>query len=725
MLSYNTLLIHNIVFFITLLISLEKEFQKRHRDSKIDQFVFGINCSQKEYRDLVNFYSSYPDKLNFIEKYPYCSLKLATESFIRVKDIDISDAVIETLKHRGLIYLDRKLIKLLESLNFKTLSKVENSYYIYNHLALHAGLPGIYFEKLLNHIRKEYIKNGNNTSRTIENIINVFSLESICKPIANYSNFFNAFSDISTKKALIQWLIEFINIERIDFQNINSDIEAKIPGYLFDFCNVQINRSNVKIIHKDFNTRTGSTGLFYDTIDQNIYFIVQNTFENKQRFTQKSDWEKIFLQNPRLMEIKLKLAPSDLKFILGTEQNLFLFDRNGNIVPNTKTKYIVNSSSQSVLFIISKKEISFTQNGINLFEVQTINIDWLQWRFYQLTLDPGTSISTGIFPQPYDNIEFITDFKLDDSTIEIPDNFIETNSKINIYGGALPPSKIIFHPSTGYDVDDYNVEINTGKTYYKSYNALSSVYITFRNTNLAYYDNYINFCFSFTNKITQETKKCEFIWIPGLEVRVNTKDIFSITKPILLTLKSSISLSVLHEQIPTEKTRYISLRLNFNERLTKIPVVINDIFFEIYIRHPNIFFWITTARLGDKQLIESGHMGKKININRLKEIIDNTDNLCRLYIEIDPLYVPSTSFLTLTNRANYEKPLFFENKIAELNLTELYNKGELYIQDRNTGRLVKFLAKEDKMYRKIFDYLMKKQYYKLRREQHANTKNYW
>jgi len=165
------------------------------------RYAFSVILSEEKYNELIRLYSETHFGNHDIEKYPWCHLKLLTETCAR-KFRENNEKKLEELLGREIgcqevPYWDN-LPDIITKLNLEQIRKKGGSWHIYAKIIFHSGIPAVYFEKLFE-ITKENFKSNNRLNDVVSNLCkqeDIFKYE-------QFSKFFKKAFESPTEKKML------------------------------------------------------------------------------------------------------------------------------------------------------------------------------------------------------------------------------------------------------------------------------------------------------------------------------------------------------------------------------------------------------------------------------------------------------------------------------------------------------------------------------------------
>ncbi|MFN4152500.1 MAG: hypothetical protein ACK4IX_16285 [Candidatus Sericytochromatia bacterium] len=238
---------------------------KNRAENMTSRYAFYIFITEDEYKNLLNSWSSYGER---IYKYPFCHIKLLTETYIREsKNLDdwkkARKITLDKLgKSASKILWNEYFIKALEinNLNVKKERENEKEKIYYKNLILHSGVTGSHFGVLLSKIKAIYEKLRFIDDITINELTNLSFNKDFESKFSKY--FLYAFNDLVDKKSLFSWFLELIKIEKniieneIDISKINLNSKEIPSSFFIHLKNIYENQvKQTKKIKKNYSNK--------------------------------------------------------------------------------------------------------------------------------------------------------------------------------------------------------------------------------------------------------------------------------------------------------------------------------------------------------------------------------------------------------------------------------------------------------------------------------------
>jgi hypothetical protein len=390
-------------------------------------YAFSVVLSNKIYRELGDLFKKKSYLPNDdIGKYPWCHLKLITETYVRVFDRNSDD--------RGIVNLLEKEIgdnfqhyweaipDILKKLKLKRVREGKGPWYIYANVVLHAGIPSTYFNKLFCTSKEIYEDCNEDANRTIEELCEKKDIFKYCR----FSKYFKrAFQSPTEKKLLFKWLVNLVEIKHWG-EHVNRQLFDYLPGYLLNCLEaIKIDTGEkINIISDKIRKEKEETiekGLIFNPDKNRVEYripITEFAWEVREKESISKNWKKA-LDIAKLKGspcVNVPLAPGDLlkgitlrgsqisifENIAGDSFSIIIFDFNYKaMTPGTKHIFI-NKENESLLTIISRNELPVLKKMLGWGFHEDLTGEWWDWFHYEWNVSP--MIETVTLPLPYGEI---------------------------------------------------------------------------------------------------------------------------------------------------------------------------------------------------------------------------------------------------------------------------------------------------------------------------------
>jgi len=359
------------------------------------RYAFCVILPEEKYKRLLNLYKqSNSYYANNIDEYPWCHLKLLTETYVRKsgKTIKGEEQHLEILlaKEIGvkrITYWD-KIQDIIRKLKLEIVRDEGGSWCIYANVILHAGVPLTYFEDIFKITQKEFKNCNGNLDSTINNLCDK---KDIFK-YAHFSRYFKeAFDDENksplNKKRLFRWFAKLVDISRRGYR-LDIKLKEYFPPHLINCIkdqgidnNQEKENYNTENIQNQKRKLEPQSGLIFNQDRGEIaYLISSNSLGLKGLETNKdfpSHWKKAleYVTERKSAILSLPVRPLDLTSeivysnyrtkIFNSSVNetveAIIFDSNYKVISPQKKEISINQENDSLLTIITREKCSDLQ----------------------------------------------------------------------------------------------------------------------------------------------------------------------------------------------------------------------------------------------------------------------------------------------------------------------------------------------------------------------------
>jgi len=596
------------------------------------RYAFSVILSEEKYNELIRLYSETHFGNHDIEKYPWCHLKLLTETCAR-KFRENNEKKLEELLGREIgcqevPYWDN-LPDIITKLNLEQIRKKGGSWHIYAKIIFHSGIPAVYFEKLFE-ITKENFKSNNRLNDVVSNLCkqeDIFKYE-------QFSKFFKkAFESPTEKKMLFNWFVRLADISN-HTHNIDENLSDYLPPYLLTCLKNYLERSSEDIkekIKNDINyenrklTEQGlkfnpDTGLLEYLID-----ISANRENVNGTDSYPPHWKKALEKAKKRHSPMLyfPINPSDLSLFAGNTPvfqsfsrslEAIVFKNSYAVLPERgeHTTIIVNNENESLLTVITKKECLDLKKMPNCCCIDGFLSDhWWDWYYYEYEVPSSDKILNLNIPQPYGNIAICSRYMQSKIKGEwLSDvEFAKTSSNTKQFGGDKPPSLKIesdlfasddnkpYVLAQFFDENKDTLIEDKGKLTFEN-NAWKWETLRTENFKGTRYNIMIRIYDMSDGSIRLADFSC--VWYPSLYVEVEPDHILWTDEKCIIRLKGSLLKNNIHSDIDNNLLSHSINQFTWTyprkpaDCLPIIAINIQKYFLDFFVKLPYLSVWIQT-----------------------------------------------------------------------------------------------------------------------------------
>lgn len=442
-----------------------------HSQASNKDYAFYVVLPEDKYQILLDLFKK--KKFRSPEKYPWCHLKLMTETYVRKFDdrdnIKAQDFISKALGVDSISYWN-KINSIIEQLSLKRINSrnEERGNYKMN-LTAHSGVPVSFFDEIFSLIKESYDYCGKKKELAIKQLIS----NNFLKNLNVLLSFKDVFSDKERQELLIKWFIDLIwlsenfNLNEIKDRN-NIFLENKIPPHLLD----EYLKYNSKIldhpIKEDkvlknryeksilkFNENEG-----YPEYHMSLKEVISEKFKMKTNSNDpiSRQWIKskessikhrsniiIFPIKPEELNLEISIYSSTYysEKVFSTndkETKCLLFDEKNKVIMSNIDEIVINK----YITVLTKepcKEIEDLEEFTRLYDLSE---DWIDWHHYQLEENYFIEDLNVKLPEPYNLITFKGKNFLNKIRGKwISENKLFTKYSLEYFGGYDIPEFII------------------------------------------------------------------------------------------------------------------------------------------------------------------------------------------------------------------------------------------------------------------------------------------
>ncbi len=604
------------------------------------RYAFSVILSEEKYNELICLYGETHFGNHDIEKYPWCHLKLLTETCARkFRENDerrLEELLAKETGSQEILYWDN-IPKIIEKLNLKQIRKKGGSWHIYAKIIFHSGVPVAYFKRIFE-ITKEKFKSSNK----LDDIVTKLCEQEDIFKYERFSKFFKkAFESPTEKKMLFRWFVRLIDISN-HTHNIDENLRDYLPPYLLTCLKNYLKENSEDIeekIKNDINERNKKStkqglklnpdaGLLEYLID------ISGNRENINKTDVPPHWKKTLEKAKKRYSPMLyfPINPSDLsqKAPFADKAPVFqsfsrsieaiIFDENYYAVLPERgehTKIIINNENESLLIFITKKECLDLKQMPNCRCIDGFLSDhWWDWYYYEYEVLPSDKTLNLNIPQPYGKIAISSRYTQSNirgewlSEVE----FVKTSSNIRQFGGDNPPFLKIksdlfasddnkpYVLAQFFDENKDTLMEDKGKLTFedKAWKWGSLRPENFKGTR---YDIMIRIYDMSDGSIRLADFSC--IWYPSLYIEVEPDHILWTDEKCVIRLKGTLLKNNVHSDIDNNLLSYSINQFTWTyprKPADCLPIIVINIqkyFLDFFVKLPYLSVWIQTE-LTDK-----------------------------------------------------------------------------------------------------------------------------
>jgi len=421
---------------MTKLDELEYFIERKAKALSKCRYAFSVILPEERFQQLVEL----SDKPIFFKdesiKYPWCHLKLITETYVRSlgKDLDekgIRNLLEKVIGHEVSLYWD-KIPGIIEKLDLRKVRDEGGPWYIYANVVLHSGIPAAYFDELFDMALEKYTFCGGHIDRTVSVLID----ERDIFKYSHFSKYFKeAFDRPAEKKMLFGWLAQLADISRHGAHQSSCLAEHLPPHLLACF---DRRRSDAEI--------NGHVGSILRPMREKI-------FEKGLVFNSERCVIEYRIPAKRMIPVR----PDDLATGIAWEECIFqvfenissplidilIFNSTGNLLLPGEKEVLIENEENSLLIFISRKECCHLKEKFDWYHFDDLSGGWWNWYHYEWKVTPFDTIIE--FPEPYGRVKVNSIYKESPicgewvSDVKLP----KSVDNIEQYGGdTIPALKI-------------------------------------------------------------------------------------------------------------------------------------------------------------------------------------------------------------------------------------------------------------------------------------------
>jgi hypothetical protein len=450
-------------------------------------YAFSVVLAEEIYQELValgrepSFFEE-----ESIEKYPWCHLKLITETYVREFNKDTDEKglkhLIENKIGQDIKTCWEKIPGIIDKLKLDRVRKEGGPWNIYANVVLHSGVPASYFDELFEMALGQYDFYNKDRGRAIEALC---ENEDIFK-YKHFSQYFkNVFESPTEKKMLFRRFVNLVDY-LLDVQPLSSELTDNFPPHLLD-C-IKSKKQEIEIPRKK-DEKTTKGGLVFNPARGIIEYMLSIKCFNGNLHEEdiRSEWKKAFSAAKRrnLARFNVSVSPEDLSrqidfggiklpvFDMVTDNSIdtIIFDSNNNLIQPGKEIPIYNEDN-ALLTVISRDKLLHLNESTGWLTLDDLSWDWRDWRHSEWEV-PLKMDGVVEFPAPYGKTRVCSKYERTDicgewiSEMEFPG----IPGKLKQFGGDKPPelkfsSKFDIKPDIKacFEDDEIPVEDRYGKT---------------------------------------------------------------------------------------------------------------------------------------------------------------------------------------------------------------------------------------------------------------------
>ncbi len=448
----------------TQLENLENFISNKAQSVRNCRYAFSVILPEEKYNELIQLHSETRFENHDVQKYPWCHLKLLTETcarkfFFREEDEGkLEQLLAKELKIQNISYW-KDIPGIITRLGLRQIRKEGKSWHIYAKIVLHSGVPSAYFEKIWKNVTRKFDSENNNLDR----IVNKFCQDDFFK-YENFSKFFKtAFESMAERKMLFQWFVRLVDISNHTDGNISEKLGGHFPPHLIDCIKTRKDDGDEtygsgKIKDKYETSKRGGLIFNYDRgIVEYIFDISQKISWEASAFP--THWKKSLekVEKCHSSRLSLPINPSDLgrknpfndkipifKFFSRPVEAI-VFDSNYDaILPEsgTFTKIDINSENESLLIVVTKDKCPYLKKDHCHCIDGLLSNYWWDWYYYEYEIPPSDRVLNLDIPQPYGKLAIVSRYVRSNnikaewlSDAELP----VSPSIVKRFGGDMPP----------------------------------------------------------------------------------------------------------------------------------------------------------------------------------------------------------------------------------------------------------------------------------------------
>jgi len=405
------------------LIDLEMFISEKAGTKNHFKYAFSVILPEEIYLDLVAMGKEHVFfEEECIEKYPWCHLKLITETYVREFNKDTDEKglkrLIESKIGQDVKPCWEKIPGIIDKLKLKRVRAEGGPWNIYANVVLHSGVPASYCDILLEMARKKYDSNNKDQGRTIEALCeneDIFKYE-------HFSKYFKkVFESPTEKKMLFRWFV--ILVDFLQYAD-HSPLIDNLPPHLLN-C-LKSNKKGSDILRKKEEKSPKYRLVFNPARGIIEYMLFMKDFNYSLREANlRSEWKKAFLMAKKrnLAKFNVPVGPEDLSrqidfggimlqaFDRVTDHSIdtIIFDSTNKLLQPGKEISVYNEDD-ALLTIISRDKSPYLSETHGWSVLDDLSGGWLNWFHSQWEVPPGMDCTVE-FPSPYGETRICSKFE--------------------------------------------------------------------------------------------------------------------------------------------------------------------------------------------------------------------------------------------------------------------------------------------------------------------------
>lgn len=456
---------------LLLLKKLEGFISSKAQAIKNCRYAFAVILPEEKYTELVDLYQN-TGFYNYTDKFPWCHLKLLTETYVRhfkkqSKEYSLENLLAETLNIESISYW-YQIPKIIEKLKLKRVREEGGPWYIYANVLLHAGVPAAYFRDIHGIVEANFKYSNKDVERTINNLCDhrdIFKYH-------HFSKYFKlAFEAPTEKKILFKWFTNLVALAYHGF-DLATDSKDYLPPHLINFIKEQDfrdSKDDETTRQKQFREKASpGSGLRFNPdkgcleyhLELNKEDLSTDRIDLKTDFDLPQAWktevEKV--KKRKSLNLILPIKPSDLDldiFYRGKRTKIFdtrkhgsiqaiIFDSNFNIISPKQSTIEINKENDAQITLIMRNENRELQERFKWFHLDDLSGEWWNWHHYEWEINSLEKPLLVRFPEPYGEIQIYARYIQSDITGNwVSDAELSETAKVKQFGGDEPPQFII------------------------------------------------------------------------------------------------------------------------------------------------------------------------------------------------------------------------------------------------------------------------------------------